>query len=115
MLDSLFRHDRHRRADGMRQPELISDQFNVAKRVWSPDGQFLALGRTGVGRDESSPDIFVMRPGADSAAIPLVATRELWEKAPAISTDGRWLACSSNETGRHEILARPRFNHAPMG
>jgi hypothetical protein len=43
----------------------------------------------------------------DSAAVPLVATPTFWEQAPAISRDGRWLAYSSNETGRHEIFVRP--------
>src|SRR2546423_14963129 len=43
-----------------------------------------------------------MRPGVDAAPIPLVAT-SFSETSPAISFNGRWLAYSSNESGRDEI------------
>jgi len=43
----------------------------------------------------------------DSAAVPLVASTEFQEAAPALSPDGRWLAYNSNETGRFEVFVRP--------
>ena len=60
-----------------------------------------------MGANAGDRDIYGIRPGVDSAALPLVATERFWEQAPAISRDGRWLAYSSNETGRHEIFVRP--------
>ena len=96
-----------KRADGTGDAELVLDGFNVAKGVWSPDGVWLVARRAGIAGDESARDILAIRPGLDSAAVPLVATPGFWEQAPAISRDGRWLAYSSNETGRHEIFVRP--------
>jgi serine/threonine-protein kinase len=42
----------------------------------------------------------------DSVARPLVATAAE-ELGPAVSPDGRWLAYSSNESGRREVYVRP--------
>src|SRR5262245_63185630 len=47
-----------------------------------------------------------IRPGLDTVARPLVAT-PAEELAPAVSPDGRWLAYSSNESGRREVYVRP--------
>ena len=40
-------------------------------------------------------------------AIPLVATEEFAEQQPALSPNGRWLAYTSNESGRPEVYVRP--------
>jgi Tol biopolymer transport system component len=95
------------RADGTGTPSLVFDGFNAAKAVPSPDGEWLVLRKAGVVGDESARDILGLRPGVDSVAVELIATPEFWEQAPAISRDGRWLAYSSNETGRHEVFVRP--------
>jgi serine/threonine-protein kinase len=39
--------------------------------------------------------------------VPLVATAEYAEQDPRVSGDGRWLAYTSNETGRNEVFVRP--------
>jgi serine/threonine-protein kinase len=95
------------RADGAGEPELLFDEVNATKGVWSPDGRWLVIRKAGVVGDETARDILAFRPGVDSEAAPLVATPDFWEQAPTISRDGRWLAYSSNETGRHEIFVRP--------
>jgi len=94
-----------RRADGTGEREIVSDELSVKKGVWSPDGEWLVV-RTAEPSGESR-DILAIRPSVDRAPVPLVATEEFWEQAPAISRDGRWLAYSSNETGRNEIFVRP--------
>jgi serine/threonine-protein kinase len=98
-----------RPADGTGEAELLFDGFDAAKGVWSPDGEWLVIRRAGfdVASAEAARDILALRPGIDSVAVPLAATGAFWEQAPAISRDGRWLAYSSNETGRHEIFVRP--------
>jgi len=53
-----------------------------------------------------SSDIFGIRPGVDTAAVPLVSTR-FTEAAPTLSPDGRFLAYTSNETGDFEIYVVP--------
>ena len=65
------------------------------------------LRRAAFYQKQVSRDILAIRPGVETAAIPLVATEAYSEQGPAISRDGRWLAYSSNETGRPEIFVRP--------
>ena len=83
------------------------DEFDAAKGVWSPDGEWLVLRRPAFFQEQVSRNILAIRPGVETAVIPLVATEEYSAQGPAISRDGRWLAYSSNETGRHEIFVRP--------
>ncbi len=77
---------------------------HIGGHSWSPDGQWL-IYRT----DDQEPgngDIMAIRPGLDRAPRPLVAT-PAEELAPAVSPDGRWLAYTSNESGRREVYVRP--------
>jgi serine/threonine-protein kinase len=71
---------------------------------WTPDGQWL-LFQT----DIASPglgDILAIRPGVDTAPVPVVASR-FSDISPALSPNGRWLAYVSNETGADEIYVVP--------
>jgi serine/threonine-protein kinase len=95
----------NKRADGSGQAVL---QFHAKRNMhdarWSPDGKWLVfLTSNGV---SGSSDILGIRPGIDTVAVPLVATR-FTEAAPTISPDGRWLAYTSNETGEYEIYVVP--------
>ncbi|HUF66762.1 MAG TPA: protein kinase [Gemmatimonadaceae bacterium] len=51
-------------------------------------------------------DILLIRRG-DTAATPLVASPTHQEAGPALSPNGRWLAYTSDETGRFEVYVRP--------
>jgi hypothetical protein len=82
----------------------FSEKRNVFGPRWSRDGTWLIFQT-----DASEPglgDILGVRPGADTTPVPLVATR-FTEVAPALSPDDRWLAYTSNESGRHEIYVVP--------
>ena len=99
-----------KRADGSSQAVL---QLHYTRGAfsprWSPDGKWLVF-RT----DRYQPgagDILGIRPGIDTAPVPLVATK-FTESAPAISPDGRWLAYSSNESGQYDIYVVPFPNTA---
>jgi WD40 repeat protein len=94
-----------KRADGSRQAVLqLHDKRSAFGARWSPDGEWLVFrtdrAKAGAG------DILGIRPGIDTVAVPLVATR-FTENAPAISPDGRWLAYSSNESGQWNIYVVP--------
>jgi len=52
-------------------------------------------------------DIVGFRPGVDTATIPLIATAQFAEQDPALSPDGRWLAFTSDRTGRNEVYVSP--------
>jgi serine/threonine-protein kinase len=95
-----------KRADGSAQAVLqVHEKHSGAGSArWSPDGKWLVFrgNRDGPG----TGDILGIRPGIDTVAAPLVATR-FTELAPAISPDGRWLAYASNESGQSEIYVVP--------
>ena len=96
-----------RPADGTGVATLVhDDERSLGQGTWSPDGEWLVFRTMAVAPNEGTRDIVTLRPGADSVVIPLVAT-EYAEHAPAVSPDGRWLAYSSNETGRDEVFVRP--------
>ena len=94
-----------KRADGSTQAVLqVHDKRGAFSPRWSPDGKWLVF-RT----DRYQPgagDILGIRPGIDTVAAPLVATK-FTENAPAISPDGRWLAYSSNESGQIDVYVVP--------
>ncbi|MEP7326923.1 MAG: protein kinase [Gemmatimonadota bacterium] len=83
---------------------MVGDTRAVGGHVWSPDGQWLVF-RTD-DQDPGNGDIMAVRLGVDTIARALVAT-PAEELGPAISPDGRWLAYSSNESGRREVYVRP--------
>jgi serine/threonine-protein kinase len=93
------------RADGGAPSVMqLHEKRNLYNAGWSPDGKWLIF-RT----DVSSPgsgDILAIRPGIDTAPVPVVATR-FTEMTPALSPNGRWLAYVSNETGEDEIYVVP--------
>jgi len=93
------------RADGGAQALMqLHEKANLYNARWSPDGKWLLfqsdMAPTGSG------DIFGIRPGIDTAPVPVVATR-FAEMSPALSPDGRWLAYTSNETGEDAIYVVP--------
>jgi eukaryotic-like serine/threonine-protein kinase len=84
-------------APGVVQLRRTGNLFNAG---WSPDGKWLIFTT-----DIAAPgagDILAMRPGVDTAPIPVVATA-FTETSPTISPNGRWLAYSSNESGKDDI------------
>jgi len=97
---------RSRRADGTG----AVDTLFMAKRsfytvVLTPDSNTFLL------RLSTSPtaDIVLAHRG-DTATVPLVASPAFQETSPALSPDGRWLAYTSDESGRNEVYVRPYPN-----
>ncbi|HEX9607289.1 MAG TPA: hypothetical protein VF962_08670, partial [Gemmatimonadaceae bacterium] len=93
------------RADGSAQAVLqIREKRGAFAALWSPDGKWLIFATDP--NEPGSGDILGIRPGIDTAPVPLVATKFV-EFLPALSPDGRWLAYNSNETGQFEIYVVP--------
>ena len=92
-----------KRADGSGTAELVLDQ---EAQIWgarySSDGTWLVF-REGAFQ---AGDIYAIRPGVDSVAVPLEVT-EFGEVSISLSPNDRWLAYVSNNTGRDEVYVRP--------
>ena len=96
-----------KRADGGGEAEALESgikglaQLNVSD--WSRDGQFLAVdGQTTSGRF----DLFVMPLGEDREPFAYLST-EFLEFDGRFSPDGRWMAYTSNKSGKFEVYIRP--------
>ena len=69
---------------------------------WSPDGQELAY----TAQSGSAHDIWVLNVDDNLDAVPLLSGPAA-EYGPRFSPDGRWLAYSSDESGRIEVYVKP--------
>jgi tRNA A-37 threonylcarbamoyl transferase component Bud32 len=97
-----------RRADGTGTPETILDPAgDVEEVVETRDTAVMIVRLTVVA---GGRQIFLFRRAAgagDSALTPLLAAPGYNQMSPALSPDNRWLAYTSNESGRNEIYVRP--------
>jgi hypothetical protein len=94
-----------KRADGSAQAVMqLHRKGDLYSARWSPDGKWL-LFQTDIA-SPGSGDILGIRPGIDTAPVPVVATT-FTEMSPALSSNGRWLAYISNQTGEDEIYVVP--------
>jgi Tol biopolymer transport system component len=90
-------------ADGSGGAEqLAKSEIDQIAGCWSPDGQTLAFAQLS---QDSGFDLWTYRV-ADRKAQPFLQTR-FSEVAPRFSPDGRWLAYTSDESGRYEIYVQP--------
>jgi Tol biopolymer transport system component/predicted Ser/Thr protein kinase len=80
---------------------LRTSAWKVADDV-SPDGRFLVYETTDPKR---RVDLWILPLSGDRTPSPLVAT-PFGEFAAQISADGRWIAYTSNESGRDEVYAQ---------
>jgi len=94
---------RVRRADGTGGETTLVNLLRTTWEVRPTRDTTRFVVRLGV---PPTRDIMLWRRG-DSVATPLVATPTFEELMPALSPDGRWLAYTSNESGREEVYVRP--------
>ncbi|MCX5755112.1 MAG: protein kinase, partial [Gemmatimonadetes bacterium] len=95
---------RSRRADGTGAVDtLFRGQRGFFAVALTPDSNTFILRLSGV------PDIALWHRG-DTATVPLIASPAFSETSPALSPDGRWLAYTSDESGRDEVYVRPYPN-----
>jgi len=83
-------------------PEPLTESKNPqGANSWSPDGRVLAFHEIG---PETGYDLWILEPGKDPTPFAMTPFRE---RGAAFSPDGRWLAYSSDESGRDEVYIRP--------
>jgi serine/threonine-protein kinase len=93
-----------RPVDGSTPQRLLARLDRQIQEVtWSPDGRWLLLrtdnGAAGAG------DIVGVRTSGDTTPVSLVAD-QFSELHPTVSSDGRWIAYTSNESGTQEVYVR---------
>ena len=107
------------RADGAGEAQtLLEGKGILTPYSFSPDGQRLAFHEQGVdtGFDLWTLPLDLSDSGHSKPARPEVFLRTPFdEREPAFSPDGRWIAYSSNESGRFEVYVRPFSGAAPSG
>jgi Tol biopolymer transport system component len=91
-------------ANGTGREELLYESDLIkAPMSWSPDGKFIVYWAAD---PKTVGDEWVLPLAGDKKPVPFLQTpfSETW---PQISPDGKWIAYTSNETGRAEIYVRP--------
>lgn len=83
---------------GVESTLLLQTDFDKVPGAWSPDGAMLAYTEY---HPETGADIWILV-RATGAARPLVRTR-FNEYGPSFSADGRYVAYTGDESGRHEV------------
>ena len=93
-----------KRADGTGSEEFMSPRpEGCGPHQWSPDGTFLVLGHN-PGATRWDISTLTLEPGAKAVPVLNGSHNEMWAR---ISPDGKWLAYTSDESGRGEIYVRP--------
>jgi len=96
-----------RRADGSGGDSLLyAGSVDVSEAVLQPGGPWLLIREGQVNPGPGGRDIRGIRPGLDSATVPLLASR-YDEASIAISPDGRLLAYVSDEGGLSQVFVQP--------
>ncbi|MDQ5870866.1 MAG: protein kinase [Acidobacteriota bacterium] len=86
-------------ADGGRKPkEIFSSKERIEVSDWSTDGRYLLLDKGNIG----ATDVWVLPIADPSKGFPLVQSQFL-ERSGQFSPDGRWVAYTSQHTGRDEV------------
>jgi DNA-binding SARP family transcriptional activator/Tol biopolymer transport system component len=92
------------RSDGSTKAVVVFRGGRAFRPRWSPDGKWLTFEREADHPDRN--DIVGIRPGIDTALVPLVATG-MHSGMQAISPDSHWMAYGSDVTGRFEVYVVP--------
>src|ERR1700739_4935134 len=82
---------------------LVESSLDKYPTSWSPEGRFI-LYDSGVG--PTGIDLFVLPLFGDRKPFPFLQT-QFNEVAGRFSPDGRWVAYTSNESGRYEVYCAP--------
>ena len=101
------------RADGAGEIQRLTEsKNNQTLTSWHPSGKFLAFHETSP-RTTTGQDLMILPMEGDEASgwkpgKPTVFLNSPFNEAwPVFSPDGRWLAYTSNESGRNEVYVRP--------
>ena len=81
---------------------LSGNRLDVFEAVISPDARYLVYQL-----DTAGADIYYRAMAGDTAPRPIATSQAAIETMPRLSPDGRWIAFSTNESGRDEVVVQP--------
>jgi eukaryotic-like serine/threonine-protein kinase len=93
---------------GPEQP-LTTTGRRQSAASWSPDGKAVSFSQVNA---DTGSDVYVLPLDGDGKAVPIAQSRFV-EGSPKFSPDGRWIAYSSNESGRAEVYVQPWRGSGP--
>jgi Tol biopolymer transport system component len=95
-------------ADGSGGTAPVSPKGHFHPHGWSAGGkEIVAMRQAPSDRPDTKDDLVAFAPQADAAVQTVVATPASEGWGGAVSPDGRWLAYTSDSTGRSEVWVRP--------
>ncbi|HEY7893470.1 MAG TPA: protein kinase [Gemmatimonadaceae bacterium] len=80
----------------------LGGHFDVYEAVMSPDSRYIAFQL-----DTLGADIYYQAVSGDSAPHPISANPQALEIMPRISPNGKWIAFTTDESGRNEVVVQP--------
>ena len=80
---------------------VLESSYAVGPMDWTRDGKYVVFGR----HQGFVPDLWVLPMDGEEAPFPIVETPFIDYQAQ-VSPDGRWVAYTSNESGRFEVYAQ---------
>ena len=83
-------------------PLLQGDRLDVFEAVMSPDARHIVYQL-----DTLGADIYYRAVSGDTTPQPVAASATAIETMPRVSPDGRWIAFTTDESGRNEIVVQP--------
>jgi serine/threonine-protein kinase len=91
-----------RPADGSAEAQLLlARDFPQYPKSWTKDGRVLIFAED---HPTTRGDVWMLSLGGEPRPLLTTAAHEM---VPRLSPDDRWLAYSSDESGRHEVYVRP--------
>jgi serine/threonine-protein kinase len=81
---------------------LTGRRLDAFEAVISPDGRYLVFQL-----DTAGADLYYRALAGDTAIRPIANSQVAIETMPRLSPDGRWVAFSTNESGRDEVVVQP--------
>jgi serine/threonine-protein kinase len=93
-------------ADKSGPPELLLEGSRIWPTSWTPDGKTLVYGQNGA---DSKYQIWIVpAPGSTPETKPRLFSRPSFNEVNALlSPDGKWIAYSSDESGKYEVVVEP--------
>jgi hypothetical protein len=94
-------------ADGVGAARLVAESGRDIVEIEPSRAGEWVLFRVDEGQESDTRDIFGIRPGIDTVAVPLLADPDVHENSASISPDGRWVVYAEGGTTEQQVFVRP--------